>query len=145
MQTLTEKIVQLSPPGGVFNETVMRNCFPKATDGARALLVSRSVEAGEVLRLKRGVFVLAAPWRKTEPPPFALAALLHSTSHVSAESALAFHGLIPEAVFQVVSVCRARSREFATPTLSRATARARASSWKSRTSRPSARRCKRRF
>jgi hypothetical protein len=41
--------------------------------------------------------------------------MLHAPSHVSLESALAFHGLIPEAVYQVASVTTGRSREFATP------------------------------
>ena len=41
-----------------------------------------------------------------------LAASLHAPSHVSLESALAYHGLIPEAVYQVASITVARSREF---------------------------------
>lgn len=58
--------------------------------------------------------MLAPPYRKTEPHPFVLAASLHAPSHVSLESALAYHGLIPEAVYQVASVTVARSREFTT-------------------------------
>jgi hypothetical protein len=79
------------------------------------LLVHRASQAGEILRLKPGLFVLAPPYRKTEPHPFVLAASLHAPSHVSLESALAYHGLIPEAVYQVSSVTVARSREFTTP------------------------------
>jgi hypothetical protein len=41
--------------------------------------------------------------------------MLHSPSHVSLESALAHHGLIPEAVYQVGSVTSSRSRVFETP------------------------------
>lgn len=115
MQTLTEKVFELAPPGGLFDETVVGNLFPASSDGARGLLVHRACQAGEILRLKPGLFVLAPPYRKSEPHPFVVAAVLHVPSHVSLESALAHHRLIPEAVYQVSSVTSARSREFATP------------------------------
>jgi hypothetical protein len=115
MQTLTEKIFRLSPPGGLFDETVVRNLFPSRSEAARKVLVSRAFSAGEIIRLKTGVFVLAPEFRKTHPHPFVIAALLHSPSHISLESALAHHGLIPEAVYEVASVTSARSRTFATP------------------------------
>lgn len=115
MQKLTESVFKLAPPGGLFDETVIRNLFPNCSEGARALLVYRSCQAGEVLRLKPGLFLLAAPYRKTELHPFVLAAALHAPSHISLESALSYHGLIPEAVYQVVSVTGTRSREFNTP------------------------------
>jgi hypothetical protein len=115
MQTLTEKIFHLAPPGGLFDETVISNLFPDSSSGARALLVHRACQADEVLRLKPGLFVLNRPFRKTEPHPFQIAALLHYPSHISLESALAWHHLIPEAVYQVSSVTSTRSRVFTTP------------------------------
>lgn len=115
MQTLTERAFELAPPGGLFDETVIRNFFPESSDGARALLTHRARRAGEVIRLRPGLFVLGPPYRKSEPHPFVVAAFLHSPSHVSLESALSHHGLIPEAVYQVSSVTAARSREFTTP------------------------------
>jgi len=115
MQTLTEKVFALKPPGGIFDETVISNLFPGSSAGARALLVHRATRAGEILRLKPGLFVLAPQLRATEPHPFVLAAALHSPSHISLQSALSYHGLIPEAVYQVSSVTVNRSREFSTP------------------------------
>jgi hypothetical protein len=115
MMTLTDAVLQLAPPGGVFDETVVRNLFPDSSEGARKLLVHRAVTSGEVIRLKPGVFLLAPPYRKSEPHPYVLAALLHAPSHISLESALAHHGLIPEAVQQVSSVTALRSRTFTTP------------------------------
>jgi len=44
-----------------------------------------------------------------------VAALLHSPSHISLESALSYHGLIPEAVHGVTSVTAGRGRKFMTP------------------------------
>jgi hypothetical protein len=115
MQTLTEKVFKLAPPGGLFDETVVENIFPGLSGGARNLLVYRAVSAGEVLRLKRGLYCLAEPYRKNTCHPFVIAAALHSPSHVSLESALRYHGLIPEAVHEVSSVTIARSRRFMTP------------------------------
>jgi hypothetical protein len=115
MQSLTEAVFKLAPPGGLFDETVVSNLFPDASAGARALLVHRACRAREILRLRPGLFVLGSAWRKSEPHPFVVAGVLHSPSHVSLESALAFHGWIPEAVYQVSSVTVARSRTISTP------------------------------
>ena len=115
MQTLTEKVFKLSPPFGLFNSTVVKNLFPESSDGSRKLLINRAVNAKEVIRLKRGLFILAREYRKSDPHPYTIAAMLHAPSHISLETALAYHGLIPEAVFQIASVTASRSREFETP------------------------------
>ena len=94
---------------------MIRNLFPNISEGARKLLVHRAVTAGEVIRLKPGLFVLSKEYRKTELHPHVIAGLLHFPSHISLESALAHHGLIPEAVQQVSSVTALRSRTFRTP------------------------------
>jgi len=115
MQALTEKIFRLSPPGGLFDETAVRNLFAGRSEAARKVLVHRACSAGEIIRLKPGLFLLAPEFRKTHPHPFVIAVLLHSPSHISLESALAHHGLIPEAVYEIASVTSARSRSFTTP------------------------------
>lgn len=115
MQTLTESVFKLAPPGGVFNTTVVRNLFPDISAGAQRALVDRALRAGEIQRLKAGLYILAVPYRKSELHPFSLASLLHFPSHVSLETALAFHGLIPEAVYQVACVTLSRSCRFDTP------------------------------
>jgi hypothetical protein len=115
MQPLTEKALILSPPGGIFEMTAVRNFYPDLSEGARKLLVHRAVTAAEILRLKPGLFLLRPEFRKSNPHPFVVAALLHAPSHISLETALAHHGLIPEAVYQVASVTAARSRDFDTP------------------------------
>ncbi|MBN2242359.1 MAG: hypothetical protein JW793_06680 [Acidobacteria bacterium] len=115
MQSVTESVFRLAPPGGLFDETVVRNLFPAHSEAARKVLVHRAVASGEVIRLKPGLFLLALEFRKTHLHSFVIAAALHSPSHVSFESALAYHGLIPEAVYQVGSATSSRSRVFHTP------------------------------
>lgn len=115
MQALTEKIFKLSPPSGLFDKTVIVNIFPDISEGARKLLIHRAVDAKEILRLKRGLYILSHEYRKSSYHPFVIAAMLHAPSHISFETALSYHGLIPEAVYQVSSVTSSRSRDFNTP------------------------------
>lgn len=115
MQTLTEKVSALRPPGGLFDDTVVRNLFAGATAGARKALVHRAVSSREVLRLKRGLYCLSEVHRRSHPHPFAVAGMLHHPSHISMESALWHHGLIPESVHVITSVTSRRSRSFVNP------------------------------
>ena len=115
MQTLTEAVLQLDPPAGIFDNTVVSNIFPRHAAGARRALVHRAVAHDEVLRLKPGLHCLAPIYRRSHAHPFVVAAMLHFPSQVSLETALAHHGLIPEAVHQVASVTAQRSRDFDTP------------------------------
>ena len=68
------------------------------------LQLSRWVKAGRLLQLRRGLYALAPAWRKVEPHPFLTANRLQRGSYVSLQSALAFHGVIPEHVPVVTSV-----------------------------------------
>jgi hypothetical protein len=115
MQALTEQVLRVAPPGGLFDRTLVHSLNPSASPGARKQLVHRAVEHGEVLRLKPGLYLLSADLRRSEPHPYTLASMLVWPSHVSLQTALAYHGLIPEAVYQVASVTPGRSRTFDTP------------------------------
>lgn len=77
--------------------------------------LSRWVRAGKLLQLRRGVYALAVPWRKCDPHPFVIANYLEPGSYVSLQSALAHHGLIPEAVPVTTSVGPVRPQRRDTP------------------------------
>ena len=70
--------------------------------------LARWVKAGRILSLRRGLYVLAEPYRKVVPHPFLLANILTRASYVSLQSALSYHGLIPEHVPVVTSVTTGR-------------------------------------
>ncbi len=76
--------------------------------------LSRWVASGKLLSLRRGVYALDATYRHREPHAFEIASLLAHPSYVSLESALSFHGLIPEAVFTTTSVTTVRPGTFET-------------------------------
>lgn len=70
--------------------------------------LSRWTAAGRLVQLRRGVYALAPPFQKRHPHPFLVANRLVRASYVSLQSALAHHGLIPEAVPVVTSVTAGR-------------------------------------
>ena len=115
MQTLTEQVYLHAPPGGLFDQTLVRNLFPDHSTGARNLLMHRALDSGEVHRLKRGLYVLSEPFRETQPHPFAVAPMLYAPSVISLESALSIHTLIPEAVYQITSTTPKRSYQTSNP------------------------------
>jgi hypothetical protein len=62
------------------------------------------------VQLRRGLYLLSPNLRNPAPHPFALAQALHPGSYISFESALSFHGWIPEAVPVTLSVLPGRRR-----------------------------------
>jgi len=61
-------------------------------------------KSGRIIRLKRGVFILAADDRRVELSRPYLANQLYGPSYVSLEYALSYYGLIPERVNDITSV-----------------------------------------
>ena len=72
--------------------------------GRRYGLVNRALKSNELLQVRRGLYVLANKYRRNNIHPFVLAQNLLPGSYVSGESALSFHGWIPEAVRSVLSI-----------------------------------------
>ncbi len=74
--------------------------------------VKRLLAQGKLLHIRRGLYGLVD---ESKPHPFELAQHIYAPSYVSLESALAYHQLIPEAVYTVTSVSTKRSKVFDTP------------------------------
>jgi predicted transcriptional regulator of viral defense system len=78
--------------------------------------LSRWTKSGKLIQLRRGLYVLAEPYRKEAPHPFTVANRLLAPSYISLQSALAYYDLIPEAVPTITSVTsRKRTQTFHTP------------------------------
>lgn len=105
-------MTQLKKP--FFSRTEL-DVWVKGSVYRRDALLRRAMAAGEVARIRRGLYILCPPYQKQKPDPLALAQHVYGPSYISMESALAFHGWIPEAVYTVVSVSQSRSRVFDTP------------------------------
>lgn len=68
--------------------------------------LTRLVQSGQLVRLRRGLYVEAGD----SSSPFVLAAALYGPSYISFETALAHHGLIPELVQTVTSAVYNKNR-----------------------------------
>ena len=77
--------------------------------GNPQMKISRMLAAGELISLRRGLYLRD---RTVNPP--ALGPLIYGPSYVSFETALAWHGLIPERVETVVCATTRRPCEFET-------------------------------
>jgi len=70
--------------------------------------LSRWVSSGKLKQLRRGLYTLTPPYQKLIPHPFLVANFLMPGSYISAQSALAYYGLIPEYVARTWSVTTGR-------------------------------------
>jgi hypothetical protein len=77
--------------------------------------IKRLMDAGDIIRLKKGLYVFGEAYRRSPISRELLANLIYGPSYISLDYALAWHGLIPERVTTVTSVTTGRSREFNTP------------------------------
>ena len=107
MQTLTARIRDAGLSNRVLSDEQLARLL-EGTPQRRHSLVNRALKSGELLRLRRGIYLLQQSLRTTAAHPFALAQALLPGSYVSVETALAHHGWIPETVHVVASVTPGR-------------------------------------
>jgi len=88
--------------------------FLDTDDNSLYSLLKRSVKEGLLIRLKREFFLISSKIKDKKPNSFEIAALLYGPSYISFESALSYHGWIPEAVPTITSSCSKKSVEFET-------------------------------
>lgn len=69
--------------------------------------VARMIHAGELIQLRRGLYAT-----RLNINPYCFAASIYGPSYISFDTALSFHGLIPEAVYEITSATWKRSKEF---------------------------------
>lgn len=77
--------------------------------------ITELLRQGVIVRVKKGLYVFGDRYRRRPYSMELLANLVYGPSYVSLDSALAYHGLIPESVEALTSVTPNRSRRFATP------------------------------
>jgi len=103
MIPLTEVIIESGNSERVLSARQLERLL-EGGRGRRYGLVNRAIRANELLQARRGLYVLADKYRRYPIHPFTLAQHWMPGSYISAETALSFHGWIPEAVHTVVSM-----------------------------------------
>ena len=73
--------------------------------------ISRSLRSGDILKLKRGLYLFGERLRRDPISLFSISNRMYAPSYVSFESALSHHGLIPEAVYVTTSACYLRKKK----------------------------------
>lgn len=107
MHTLTNKIIEQGFKNRIFRASQLKRLVSGSAQ-CRYNLVNRAIKAEEVLRIQRGLYMLNERFRDYSCHPFVLAQYLAPGSYISFETALAYHGWIPEAVFTTASVVSGR-------------------------------------
>lgn len=107
MQKLSELVSRAGLGQRIFSDRELA-CVIEGSAQRRYNLVNRALKAGELVRLSRGLYMLEPSISGVRPHSFVVAQALRPGSFVSFESALSWHGCIPEAVRQVRSVTPGR-------------------------------------
>ena len=113
MQGVTEIALEKAVRG-VFTRPEVA-CWIGGSPDRQFSLLKRAMAAGEVVRIHRGLYCLATKYLRQKIDPLVLAQQIYGPSYISLETALSFHGWIPEAVYAATSTAFDRSREFDTP------------------------------
>jgi predicted transcriptional regulator of viral defense system len=113
MNKLTEKVFEFAPYGNFTSQDVATLFL--GSEDRRYGLIKRAIASGEVIHICRGLYCLATKYQKKSVNLYALAQQVYGPSYISLESALSYHGWIPEAVYTLTSVSFGKSKEFNTP------------------------------
>ena len=89
----------------MFSDEDLHVAFSDKSSAALLSGLSRFLKTQDIQKIKRGLYLFGDRLRRGKVDSFVIANRLYAPSYVSFESALSFHGLIPEAVYVTTSVC----------------------------------------
>lgn len=101
-------------PHDVFTDTAVFPLIP-GTVHRRYGLMKRTLASGDLIQIRRSLYLMAPRFRREKLNLFAIAQKIYGPSYVSFESALSYHGWIPESVTVVANATLKRSTTFTTP------------------------------
>ena len=77
--------------------------------------VKYALRKGQLKQLRKGLYLIELPRQPQHYDVFELAQVIYGPAYISLETALSFHGWIPEAVYTTTSVTTRRRKVFETP------------------------------
>ncbi|MBF0387122.1 MAG: hypothetical protein HQL20_04615 [Candidatus Omnitrophica bacterium] len=110
MTKLTEVIID-QIDADIFSHAALMSCVTGSA-GRRYSLLKRAMACGEIVQIRRGLYCLAEKYRRRPFDLFEAAQRIYGPSYISFESALSFHGWIPESVTSVTSASLGKAKEF---------------------------------
>ncbi len=99
-------------PNNTIRDNDLAQLLKGKSDNARYALVKRALKAGLLICLRRGLYVIANKISRALPNEFEFALQIYEPSAISLESALSFHGWIPETVYVTTCITPKRSQNF---------------------------------
>lgn len=91
----------------------LHHVLDKTTDSRQAI-IKRAIQKGYLTPIRRDMYLIKNA-KRALLNSFEMAMIIYGPSYVSFESALSYHGWIPEAVRTTTSASVKRAREFETP------------------------------
>jgi len=115
MTTLKDKIIEAGLTDHILSDIDLNHLL-NGTSAVRYGLVNKAIKKEEIIQIRRGLYLLADRYRQKKLSKFFLASRIVSHSYLSLDSALSYHGWIPEHVTTVTSIlARGRTKQFITP------------------------------
>jgi len=115
MLRTTEKLIEQGFQNQIIKDWSLLYIFT-GTDASRYALMNKALKKKEIIRLHRGMYMLAPKYREKNISQFFVASQMVPDSFISCETALSYHGWIPEKVTLIKSVIpKGRTRSFHTP------------------------------
>lgn len=90
------------------------HCILDKSSSSRHAIIKRAIQENYLIPIRRDLYLITSSM-KPLINSFEVAAIIYGPSHISFESALSYHGWIPEAVRTTTSASAKRSKEFETP------------------------------
>ena len=101
-------------PNYFISGTELKSMLP-GTEDARKAIIKRAVHEGYLQRLRRDYYLIRNIANKPMINTFELAQFIYGPSYISFESALSYHGWIPERVTVTCSATVKQTKSFNTP------------------------------
>jgi len=115
MTTLKDKIVEAGFADHVLTDIDLNSLLDN-TSAARYGMVNKALKKGELIKIRRGLYIITDKYRHKKLSKFFLASRIAPHSYISLESAMSYHGWLPERVATVTSVIAcARTKKYVTP------------------------------
>jgi predicted transcriptional regulator of viral defense system len=108
-----EELLQIVGREPAFSSSLLKTGSVNPVDLGKQL--SRWVNSGKLIQIRRGLYALSERYSKIQPHPFYIANRIQRASYVSLQSALSYYGLIPEYVPAVTSITTGRPQTFNIP------------------------------
>src|SRR5579862_1930718 len=103
MTTLKDTIIEAGFTDHILTDTDLNNLLD-STSAARYGMLNKALKKQELIKIRRGLYLLADKYRHKKMSKLFLASRIVPHSYISLESALSYHGWIPERVTTVTSV-----------------------------------------